>query len=102
MVPGLSLSLNGLYQTASRPFFEKPQAAITALPELLSNPYAQDATVCIGAAGAATVWTKLFDIAVDKGLLEKVRQKKIAQCRRLLVGLACPRQTRGAYLFEFR
>eukprot|EP00967_Tisochrysis_lutea_P093209 scaffold134736_cov21-Tisochrysis_lutea.AAC.1 len=54
------------------------QVATTALPDVFGSPYLQDATVCIGAAAAARVWTKLFDIAVEKGLLEKVRCKMSA------------------------
>ncbi len=41
--------------------------------ELVATPYVQDITCCVGAAVAARVWTKLFDVAVKQGLLEKVR-----------------------------
>mmetsp|Transcript_5973 Transcript_5973/g.15889 ORF Transcript_5973/g.15889 Transcript_5973/m.15889 type:complete len:309 (+) Transcript_5973:131-1057(+) len=53
------------------------QVATTALPDVFGSPYLQDATVCIGAAAAARVWTKLFDIAVEKGLLEKKLSRKL-------------------------
>lgn len=52
------------------PFFV--QVGTTAVPEVLAVPYLRDVTCCVGAAAGARVWTKLFDVAVKQGLLEKV------------------------------
>lgn len=83
-LPGKSTSVPALRAQQTR-----PRTAVHAFdPALLArtSPALVDAAWCVAAGVGAKIWTKLFDILVANGLLEKVSHSTVLSMHASLLG----------------